>query len=989
MRALSNKQGSDFKRNKLKLGTARGLKKKSATHTDLTLHTRVINLPTQSVATDKGTMVTHRHLELADLLCQLSHHNDNVRKDALLGLVEIFTLHPSLLSQHLSEVVEKSVEMIIDGAAIVRKAFVDLTEFLLNELEEKFMFPFLQLYVVYITSAMSHSHKDVSVDGVKVINLWMDHYPDSIVTKYKLIVPQYIRLFWETNPLAFHAQLQGKAGLQQNLKGKMEPQEKRLYILQSFEAYMKLVFASGKTDRALACAQVVSCVDSYDFVEGVPNNIFSIGRRHNVPKPYDVDNILDSRTLLVNTSAPETETKFESIVGKSLQNKGTKDIDLETREGVIYFAMHLCPLLFGTWVECFPNKEEQKFGNLENNASVAEKKKNSGLHLSMLFSVMSLANLVLDLVEDLVNDKPSKFKIFEAYLKEISKFVVQYFPFHDKIKRDGRASKINENELLAELDITACKVLMHFLPLAESSIPEAGSDSNSDSDVEMETPVGHFIWIDKLREYLATTLQNITPDPPTKKRGVATKKQKTQPVDTEEGKGVATELLPLVYKVLPYLKSNDQLQLIEVFSALYLNSDSKSETKLSCLKFLQSLFQDADLKALWEASTQSQSSDQKGAREEVETSALFDDSKKRKRVNEKDTANKKQKTSDDIFANEEKKVGVRKYKTLHRHFHTWLLSLPRYLWELRDSNPETTDMILKLLKYCLGHVPASLSAHTWRSLSPANNGSPSPLLDGIQAALVPFFHATFGEKQIFGPFLKQPAPIQRAAIEVLFFFRPLLPSLVKSLAFCLTSPQISTPVSSYALELLCFPASQHFPAMSQFFSFLLSLITGMTREDAVYEILDVLTKSLRGLNLETDQIWRILVPHLLPILTNLEKTPKVNQTKTNLLTFLSTYTQNVIRAKEACLEIDDSQKEEENNDLCLLPEEIFTILPHVIIDHVLDVISKKETDSSARVDITFDFAQDKSISGLLELYPGIVGRMFNILFDELPGASEV
>lgn len=70
----------DFKKNKLKLGTARGLKKKSATHTDLTLHTRVINLPTQSVAADKGAIVTSRHLELPDLISQLSHHNDNVRR---------------------------------------------------------------------------------------------------------------------------------------------------------------------------------------------------------------------------------------------------------------------------------------------------------------------------------------------------------------------------------------------------------------------------------------------------------------------------------------------------------------------------------------------------------------------------------------------------------------------------------------------------------------------------------------------------------------------------------------------------------------------------------------------------------------------------------------------------------------------------------------------------------------------------------------------
>jgi hypothetical protein len=51
-------------------------------------------------------------------------------------MVELFGLHPTLLSQHLSEVVEKTVEMILDGSPSVRRAYLALLEFLFEALEQ-------------------------------------------------------------------------------------------------------------------------------------------------------------------------------------------------------------------------------------------------------------------------------------------------------------------------------------------------------------------------------------------------------------------------------------------------------------------------------------------------------------------------------------------------------------------------------------------------------------------------------------------------------------------------------------------------------------------------------------------------------------------------------------------------------------------------------------------------------------------------------------
>lgn len=87
----------DFDRNKLKLGTARGLKKKSVTHTNLSFKSRgmnlfnfsfiilniiiiVLNMPEQSILKEKGEEVTHRKLDLNSLFHQLKHYSDNVKR---------------------------------------------------------------------------------------------------------------------------------------------------------------------------------------------------------------------------------------------------------------------------------------------------------------------------------------------------------------------------------------------------------------------------------------------------------------------------------------------------------------------------------------------------------------------------------------------------------------------------------------------------------------------------------------------------------------------------------------------------------------------------------------------------------------------------------------------------------------------------------------------------------------------------------------------
>ncbi|MCO5574368.1 hypothetical protein L7F22_028151 [Adiantum nelumboides] len=86
-----------------------------------------IMLPGQSVSREKeGLSTNSRRLTLKELLTQTTHHNDNVRKDALYGIKDLLSRHPKELNLHAMTVVEKLCPRLSDKSKIVRQALLDL-----------------------------------------------------------------------------------------------------------------------------------------------------------------------------------------------------------------------------------------------------------------------------------------------------------------------------------------------------------------------------------------------------------------------------------------------------------------------------------------------------------------------------------------------------------------------------------------------------------------------------------------------------------------------------------------------------------------------------------------------------------------------------------------------------------------------------------------------------------------------------------------------
>ncbi|KAI7861883.1 hypothetical protein BDF14DRAFT_1897792 [Spinellus fusiger] len=108
----------------------------------------------------------------------------NIRKEALVNLRELCTMHPSLLTSSLSAVVNAIIKLFMDGERDVRKAVVAFVSECFEPIDKVELQPFLPLLIMYTCSAMTHIYEDVRLDAIRLIDLWVTIAPDVLVIKH-------------------------------------------------------------------------------------------------------------------------------------------------------------------------------------------------------------------------------------------------------------------------------------------------------------------------------------------------------------------------------------------------------------------------------------------------------------------------------------------------------------------------------------------------------------------------------------------------------------------------------------------------------------------------------------------------------------------------------------------------------------------------------------------------------------------------------------
>ncbi|KAI8602895.1 hypothetical protein EDD21DRAFT_57852 [Dissophora ornata] len=186
-------KNADFKKTKLKVGKKKAV---ADNFTDTSFKSKAISLPSQSISHDKAALLTNsRNVTFAELMTQLKHYSPGTRKDALLGLRDLFHRHPHLLPLHLGVLINTVVRLMIDDSSIVRKALQTFLAEFVPMLDPRDIHPFLPLLIVYTCSAMTHILEDIREDALKFMDLWVAAGGQIVVNGFwDKIMPNYISL---------------------------------------------------------------------------------------------------------------------------------------------------------------------------------------------------------------------------------------------------------------------------------------------------------------------------------------------------------------------------------------------------------------------------------------------------------------------------------------------------------------------------------------------------------------------------------------------------------------------------------------------------------------------------------------------------------------------------------------------------------------------------------------------------------------------------
>ncbi|GAU17504.1 hypothetical protein TSUD_340470 [Trifolium subterraneum] len=180
----------DFKKRKVKIGKKLPPPKNS---TNTEVKSKAIILPEQSVAADKaGLAVNKKGLTLKELLQQTSHHNAKVRRDALMGIKDLFSKHPEELTLHKYRVVEKLRERIGDEDKVVRKSLYDLFKLaIFPGCKQDNQELITSLMMAYIFNAMTHLSVDIRIMAFDFLDLTLEFYPPSFSSYAEKIFQNY------------------------------------------------------------------------------------------------------------------------------------------------------------------------------------------------------------------------------------------------------------------------------------------------------------------------------------------------------------------------------------------------------------------------------------------------------------------------------------------------------------------------------------------------------------------------------------------------------------------------------------------------------------------------------------------------------------------------------------------------------------------------------------------------------------------------------
>ncbi|KAK3108792.1 hypothetical protein FSP39_015844 [Pinctada imbricata] len=415
------KKNLDFQKVKLKVG--RKLQK-ADNITNASFRSRSIQI-VQHIKADGGEPSTKRKLNINDLLSQCQHYNISTRHDAVIGLRELLSSNPQLLSSNLAAILERTSQLFTDKDAAVRMAIIRLLKTILPNISRIQLQPFFPVVSAYLCCAMTHIYEDVQADSLQVLDLFLDYMPVVVVQSSTQILPNFIE---QISRQKNSGKADSARSLSVNPASKMASQKWRTKVLERLHKLLQCIVDCGiKEDNSSQNDDsVVHCVSGKETLH----------------QPF-------SKTLHNGWQNPGYALKSAnvSIIGSD----DVKSSGINDEHGMRQFVKTMVPVLMECWMEATVT---QTFSAADGSLLTEEA-------MSLRSNVTKVIQLLWRFIS--TQHKNQLEWLRSCHFTEFQNYLLQNFPYalHQGTKKK---EKVLSEKSAVTLNLGICDIMTYFLP---------------------------------------------------------------------------------------------------------------------------------------------------------------------------------------------------------------------------------------------------------------------------------------------------------------------------------------------------------------------------------------------------------------------------------------------------------------------------------------------------------------------------------------------
>lgn len=195
------KDEPDFKKVKQRVGK----KKVDPKATNVNFKSKRVRIQEQSILREGSDVVNSRNKSLGDLVSQFTHFNANTRREAVLGLKELFMQNEVLFSTSVSILISKTIPLILDSDVSVRQAVVNVFESLLPKVPKSSLLPFSGMICVFVNNGMTSINPSIRKSALLLLQCLLKIEPD-LCKDHSKILSSLVKLTSEVKSVAAHTQ---------------------------------------------------------------------------------------------------------------------------------------------------------------------------------------------------------------------------------------------------------------------------------------------------------------------------------------------------------------------------------------------------------------------------------------------------------------------------------------------------------------------------------------------------------------------------------------------------------------------------------------------------------------------------------------------------------------------------------------------------------------------------------------------------------------